>query len=141
MAKNLVSGLILIPSAQIWATNFLSSLLPLLGVRHCFKLSLYAISYREPKLMNQTWQNGKKPSFRLDFGPFGPNSGCQFFIFIFQNIWLRQSLDIIVSYNYVQYQKKLMIQSWENLVTDGQTDRRTDGRTEGWEWFHRTLSD
>ena len=26
-----------------------------------------------------------------------------------------------------------MIQFWENLVTDGQTDRQTDGR----EWFHR----
>ena len=24
--------------------------------------------------------------------------------------------------SYVQYQKKLMIQSWEKLVTDGQTD-------------------
>ena len=36
-------------------------------------------------------------------------------------IWLRQSLDIMVSYD-VQYQKKLMIQSWENYVTDGRTD-------------------
>ena len=24
------------------------------------------------KLMNQTWKNGKKPSFGSDFGPFGP---------------------------------------------------------------------
>ena len=31
----------------------------------------------------------------------------------------------MVSYCYVKYQKKLMIQSWENLVTDGRTDRRT----------------
>ena len=28
----------------------------------------------------------------------------------------------MVSYHHVQYQKKLMIQSSENLVTDGQTD-------------------
>ena len=41
---------------------------------------------------------------------------------LFSKIWLRQSLDIMVSYHNVQYQKKLMIQSWENLVTDGQTD-------------------
>ena len=27
---------------------------------------------------------------------------------------------------HVQYQKKLMIQSWENLVTGGQTSRQTD---------------
>ena len=41
---------------------------------------------------------------------------------LFSKIWLRQSLDIIVSYHNVQYHKKLMIQFWENLVTDGQTD-------------------
>ena len=27
------------------------------------------------KLMNQTWENGKKPSFAPDFGQFGPNLG------------------------------------------------------------------
>ena len=33
----------------------------------------------------------------------------------------------MVSYHYVQYQKKLMVQYWENLVTDEQTtDRQTD---------------
>ena len=31
------------------------------------------------KLMNQIWENDKKPSFGLDFDPFGPNSGCQNF--------------------------------------------------------------
>ena len=29
----------------------------------------------QEKLMNQTWDNGKKPSFRPDFGPFSPNLG------------------------------------------------------------------
>ena len=37
-------------------------------------------------------------------------------------IWLRQSLDIMISYHHVQYQKKLMIQYWENVMTDGRTD-------------------
>ena len=37
-------------------------------------------------------------------------------------IWLRQLLDIMVSYHHVQYKKKLMIQSWENLVADGRKD-------------------
>ena len=32
----------------------------------------------------------------------------------------------MVSYNHVQYQKKLMIQSSENLVPDGQTDGQMD---------------
>ena len=31
--------------------------------------------------------------------------------FFFSNIWLHQSLDNMVSYHHVQYQKKLMIQS------------------------------
>ena len=56
-----------------------------------------------------------------------------FFFFFLSKIWLRQSLDIMVSYHDLQYQKKLMIQSWGNLVMDG----RIDGR----ELFHRTLSD
>ena len=51
----------------------------------------------------------------------------------FIKIWLRQSLDIMVSYYHVQYQKKLIIQSWENFVMDRQADVQ--------EWFHRTLSD
>ena len=74
------------------------------------------------KLMNQIWENCKKPSFGPDFRPFGPNSGGQIF---FSQIWLRQSLDIMVSYHHVQYPKKLMIQSWENLVTVGRTERWT----------------
>ena len=43
--------------------------------------------------------------------------------FLFSKIWLRQSLDMMVSYHHVHYQKKLMIQSWESLVTDRQTDK------------------
>ena len=44
----------------------------------------------------------------------------------FSKIWLYQSLDIMVTYHRVQYQKKLMIQSGENLVTDRRTERQTD---------------
>ena len=69
---------------------------------------------------------GEKSHFGPDLGPLGLNSGRNFFI----KISLYQSLDIMVSYNHVQYQKKLMIQSWENLVTDGRTDGRTDGQTD-----------
>ena len=77
----------------------------------------------QEKLMNQTWENGKKPIFGPDLSPFGTNSGCQFF---FSKIWLRQSLDIMVSYHHVLYQKKLMVKSWENLVTDGETKEQMD---------------
>ena len=48
------------------------------------------------------------------------------FFFFFSKIWLRESLDIMANYHYVQYQKKLMIQSLENLVTDGERDRQTN---------------
>ena len=37
----------------------------------------------------------------------------------------------MVSYHNVHYQKKLMIQSLENLVTDGRTDGRMDGPMDG----------
>ena len=76
--------------------------------------------------MNQTWENSKKNKLVLGLilahlaqiwttnspPPTPPPP---------QKIWLRQSLNTMFSYH-VQYQKKLMIQSWENL-TDGRTDR------------------
>ena len=74
------------------------------------------------KLMNHAWENGQKPHFRTDLGPLGSNSGSEFIFSL--NIWFRQTLEIMVSYH-AQYQKKLMIQSWENLVTEGQADGRT----------------
>ena len=139
MAKNLISGQILAPLALIWVPKFFSRILPLLDVRHCCKLKFYSISMKTNKPNLRKW---KKTSFGPDFGTFDPNSGCWFFFFFFSKIWLRQSLDIIVIYHYVQNQKKLIFQSWVNLVTDGQTDRRTDRQTDnGRKWFHRVLSD
>ena len=126
--------------------------------------------------MNQTRENGEKPNFGPDFGPFSPNLISQFFFVIFTStkcqrlsqatsylisretydphsrkhrfgpylgplgsnsgrhffskIWLGQLLDIMVSYHHAQYQKKLMNQSSENLVTDGQANKQTDRRTD-----------
>ena len=74
------------------------------------------------KLMNQARENAKKTHFGPDLGPLGPTLGLEIF---FWKIGLRQSLDIMVSYHHIQYQKNLMTQSWENLVTDGRTDRQT----------------
>ena len=75
---------------------------------HSCKLSLYTIS-RKTNEPNR--ENGKKPSFGSDFDPFDPNSGRKIFF-----------SKVMVNYHHVQYQEKLMIQSSENLVTDGQTD-------------------
>ena len=130
MAKNLVSGLILDPLHQIWSPNFFLLILPLLDVRNCCKLSLYAISRKtnEPNLGN---------SKKLSFGPhFGPNSGHQIFFHKsgFANFFFKNLAPPVTRYysqlSHVQYQKKLMIQSWENLVMDGQMEGRTDGRTD-----------
>ena len=74
--------------------------------------------------MIQTWENGKKPSFGPDFGPFGQNSGRQIF---FSKIWRRQSLDIMVSYHHVQYQKKL--DSVLGKLSDVRTNVQTDWLT------------
>ena len=105
MAKNLVSGLILARFGQNLVPNIISWILSLLDVIYCCNISLYAISR---KTNEPTLKNGKKPSFGSDFDPFDPYSCRQFF---FKKIWLLQSLDIMVSYHHVQYQKKLMIQS------------------------------
>ena len=67
----------------------------------------------------------RKPHFGPDLGTLDPNSGRQL---SFSKVWLRQSLDIMVSYHDVQYQKKLMIQSCENLVTERRRDRQTGRR-------------
>ena len=95
--KKLISGQILAPfGPNVGPKSFFSGILPLLDVRHCCKLSLYPISRKtnEPNL--RKWQ---KTSFGLDHQN------------ISSKIWLGQSLDIMVSYHHVQYQKKLMIKS------------------------------
>ena len=98
--------------------------LPLLDVRHSCKLSLYAISRKTKEPNLRKWLKN------LVLGPILAQIWAANFFF-FSKIWLRQSLDIMVSYHHVQYQKKLMIQSRENLVTDGRTDRWTDRQTDG----------
>ena len=81
------------------------------------------------KLMKQTLENDKRPSLGTDFGTFGPNSSRHFFFF-FSKICLRQSVDIMVSYHHVQYQKKTNDPILRKL-SDGRKDVRTEGRTDG----------
>ena len=63
------------------------------------------------KLMNQTWENGKKPSFGTDFGPFGPNVDPRNF---YHGIYLYYMLEVVASYHCMQFQGKLMNQTWGN---------------------------
>ena len=121
------SSSILASLAQIWAPNFFLWVLPLLDVRHCISLSSYSISRNTYDPNSRKW---RKTSFWAWFRFIGPKFGPPFLFF--ENLF-RQSLDIMVSYHHVKYQKKLMIQSWQTVV---QTEEQTDGR----EWFQRTLS-
>ena len=74
------------------------------------------------KLMNQTVENGKKPIFGSDFGPFAQNSGRQ--TFFFKNLappvtryhGQLSSCTISGKTNHSILQK----------LSDGRTDRRTD---------------
>ena len=62
--------------AEIWAPKFFLWILPVLYVRHCYKLSLYATSRKNNQPILTKWQ--KKPSFRPDFGLSDPNLGHQY---------------------------------------------------------------
>ena len=107
-------------SDKIWAPKIFYKSFTSIRCWTCRKLSSFAIS---GKTYDPNSRKLRKPHFGPDLGPLGANSGRQI---LFQKIWLHHSLDIMASYRHVQYQKKLMIQSKENLVTDGQTDWRTD---------------
>ena len=52
------------------------------------------------KLMNQTWENDNKPSFRPNCGPFGTNLGPKIF---FKDLTLM--LDTAASYHCMQLEK------------------------------------
>ena len=56
------------------------------------------------KQMNQTWENGKKPSFEPYFWP--PK--------ICREFYLCYMFDIVPSYHCMQFQGKLMNHTWEN---------------------------
>ena len=105
--------------AQIGAIKIFSWVFPLIDVRHCCKLSWH------PNL-RKTWSNFNKIVKNLILGLIRPIRPKFVLPNFFSKIWFRQSLDIMVNYHHVQYQKKLMIQPWENLVMDGRTDRQMD---------------
>ena len=115
MEKILILGPLLPGLAQICplSLNRFSWFLLLINVRHCLKLcNCMRCMHFQWNIIIQTQENGEKPHFvpvvRL----------------VFSKIWL--CLDIMISYHRVQYQKKIMIQSLENLLMDGRTDRQTD---------------
>ena len=80
--------------------NFSLCVSPLLDVRYCYKLSLYVLSRKTNDPNSRTWQI---TSFWAWFRPTGPKFGPKNFS---KKIWVCQSLDIMVSYQHVKYQRK-----------------------------------
>ena len=94
----------------------------------CYTLSqsIFAFNFKE-NLWSKLKKKWQKTLLWTWFRSTGPKFGSPSF---FSKIWFCQSLDVMVSYQHVKYQKKLIIQSWENLVTDGRTDQQKDRRTD-----------
>ena len=73
----------------------------------------------------------KKPHFGPNLVPWLETWAADFFFFP-SKIWLRQSLDIMVNYHHVQYQKKTNAK-----ISDGRTDRETDRQTDKSDFIER----
>ena len=101
MAKNLVLGPNLGPIICFHGF-YLYYMLEIVASYHCMQFQW--------KLTNQTWENGKKPSFGTDFDSFGPNLGPKIF---FHGFYLYHMLDIVASYHCMKLQVKLMNQTWK----------------------------
>ena len=63
--------------------KFFLQVLPQLVVRHCYKLSSCVF---KGKLMKHTKENGKKPNFGHDLGPFWPKFDSKIFFVVFTSI-------------------------------------------------------
>ena len=83
-------------------------------------IASYHCTHFQGKLMNQTSENGKKHSFRFDFGPFGPNSGCQ--ISFFKN----------VASSVTRYHDQLSLCIILEKTNHPILRKLSDGRTDGW---------
>ena len=59
----------------------------------------------QEKLMNQTWENGKKHILGPDFHPFGPNLGPKTF---FRGIYIYLMLEIVAGCICMHFQGKPM---------------------------------
>ena len=94
---------------------------------HKFIRNLYTEKWKENMKTRQpwfkSWLNKMVKIFGLIWACWLQSWATTFFFF--SKIWLCKSLDVMVSYH-VQYQKKLMMQSQENLVADWWMDRQTD---------------
>ena len=91
------------------------------------------------KLINKTWENGKKPNFRLDFGPFGP--------FYFKNLALSvtryhgQLSSCKISEKINDPVLRLTYWNETDRLTYRQTDRQTSDFMGCWHQVSKTWHD
>ena len=71
MAKKTSSGPEFGPQ-NLFHEFYLYYMLEIVASYHCLQF--------QEKLTSQNWKNGKKPSFRTDFGHFRPNLGPKIFL-------------------------------------------------------------
>ena len=105
-------------------------ILLLQDVRHCYNLSVYAVSRKNYEANLKKW--------RKSWGPFSLNSGCHFF-FIFKNLVpsVTRNHSQLSSCTISEKINDPILRKLSHGRTDGQTDRQTDWQ----EWFYRTLFD
>ena len=72
--------------------------------------------------MNQTWENGKKPCFGPNYGPYGPNSGSQNFFF--------KNLAPSVTRYYGQLSSCTVSEKTNDPILGKHSDGWTDGQTD-----------
>ena len=129
MAKNLVSGQILAPLAQIWVPKFFSPIFPLLDVRHCCKLKFHSISMKTNKPNLRKWKKklvlGQILAYLTKFGML-----IVFFLFFF-------SKNLAPSVTRYHCQLSLCAKSEKTngsilrKLSDGRTDGQTDWQADG----------
>ena len=102
MAKNLISDLILAYLAQkkFWWVLYQQDI-----------AARYNCVQFQEKLMNKTWENGKKSIFGTDFGLFGPNLGPKiFFSWILLQVYVRHCWKL----SFYAISRKNNESKWEN---------------------------
>ena len=95
-----------------------------IGFHHIWESMItHQCAKNQKKLMIKSRENPEKPYFWAILGPFYPKFAKNFF---FLKIGLRHIWGFMVTHLCAKNQKKLMNQSWENLITDERTNGRTN---------------
>ena len=112
MAKTLVSSPTFGPQ-KFCREFYLCYMFDIVPSYHCMQF--------QGKLMNHTWENGKKTSFETDFGPFGPHLGPQILFMDFTSTTCYTSLEAIIVCNFKE-NKRPKLEKMEKKKTSFRTN-------------------